>query len=399
VGLLTLGASDTLARFLKTLYLETHQADILACNVCSFKYCREACPVYDIVRSEGVAPSGFNHYALGILKGMIDYTSSAAEQIYKCTTCGACRMDGCVTPGFGDPIDTPRIIEAMRAEIIERGVAPKVVQELSRQILEKGNPYGASAEVRGSWISASLMAKERGDVLYFMGCTAGYLYPAPAQAALRLLEAAEVPVVLLGNREPCCGLVLFSIGERRKAAELARQNVQTLQAMGVQEVVLSDAGCYRALKKIYPEELGVAVPFRVHHITESLERLVSEGRLAFKKGLEQTVTYHDPCNLGIQSGVYEAPRNLLGHIPGLKRVEMKKTRDKTRSVGVGGGFEFIFPEMARELALRRVEAAKAVGAEALVSACPTVEAHLAAVISGQSGLLIKDVTELLMDAL
>ena len=381
------------------MYLEIHTADILSCNICSFKYCRGACPVYDIVRSEGIAPSGFNHYALGILKGMIHYTPSAAEQIYKCTTCGACRTDGCVVPGFGDPIDTPRIIEAMRAEIVEQGMAPQSVRALAQQILETGNPYGEPPEARGARLSASFVSEKQADILYFMGCAAGYRHPAPAQAALRLLEKARVSVMLLGNREPCCGLTLFSVGERKKAAELACRNVETLQATGVQEVIFSDAGCYRAFKKVYPEELEVSVPFKVYHITEYLERLVLEDRLTFKKKLEKKVTYHDPCNLGIQSGVYEAPRNLLGKIPGLKYIEMKKTRDKTRSVGVGGGFEFIFPEMAKELALKRIEEAKATEAEILVSACPAVEAHLTVTASGQTGLLIQDITELLVEAL
>jgi heterodisulfide reductase subunit D len=330
---------------------------------------------------------------------MIHYTPSAAEQIYKCTTCGACRTDGCVVPGFGDPIDTPRIIEAMRAEIVEQGMAPQSVRALAQQILETGNPYGEPPEARGARLSASFVSEKQADILYFMGCAAGYRHPAPAQAALRLLEKARVSVMLLGNREPCCGLTLFSVGERKKAAELACRNVETLQATGVQEVIFSDAGCYRAFKKVYPEELEVSVPFKVYHITEYLERLVLEDRLTFKKKLEKKVTYHDPCNLGIQSGVYEAPRNLLGKIPGLKYIEMKKTRDKTRSVGVGGGFEFIFPEMAKELALKRIEEAKATEAEILVSACPAVEAHLTVTASGQTGLLIQDITELLVEAL
>ncbi len=384
---------------LNHVYLEIHTADILSCNICSFKYCRGACPVYDIVRSEGIAPSGFNHYALGILKGMIHYTPSAAEQIYKCTTCGACRTDGCVAPGFGDPIDTPRIVEAMRAEIVEQGMAPQHVRALAQRILETGNPYGEPPEARGAWLSTSLPSEKQVDILYFMGCAAGYKYPAPAQAALRLLETAGVSVTILGNREPCCGLTLFSIGERKKAAELARRNVEALQVTGVHEVIFSDAGCYRAFKKVYPEELKVSVPFKVYHITEYLERLVLEDRLTFKKKVEKKVTYHDPCNLSIQSGVYNAPRNLLGKIPGLKYIEMKKTRDKTRSVGVGGGFEFIFPEMAKELALKRIEEAKATEAEILVSACPAVEAHLIATTLRPTGLLIQDITELLVEAL
>jgi heterodisulfide reductase subunit D len=330
---------------------------------------------------------------------MVDYTPSAAEQIYKCTTCGACRIDGCVTPGYGDPIDTPRIVEALRAEIVERGIAPKGVQDLSRRILERGNPYGRPPEARGSWIPASLLAQKATDILYFVGCTAGYTHPAPVQAALRVLEAAGVSVNLLGHREPCCGLLLFSVGDRKNATEIARRNVETLQTVGVREVIISDAGCYRAFKKVYPEDLGVSVPFQVYHITEYLERLISEDRVAFKKGLEKKITYHDPCNLGIQAGVYEAPRNLLAQVPGLKLVEMKKARDKTRSVGVGGGFEFVFPEMARQLALKRIEEAKAIGADTLVSACPTVEAHLSTMVSEGAGFSVKDITEILVEAI
>jgi len=380
------------------MYLEAHTADILSCSVCSFKYCKAACPVYDLVRSEGVSPSGFNHYALGILKGLVDYTASAAEPIYKCTTCGACRVDGCVTPGFGNPIDTPRIVEALRAEVVARNLSPSGVRELADRVRRTGNLYGEPAEARVSWAPANLIGRRNADVLLFVGCTAGYRHPGPAQEALRLFEAAGVRATLLGQKERCCGLVLFSTGERNLARELALQNVNMVQSFGVKEVIFSDAGCFRAFKKVYSGELQVPVPFPVWHVTEFLERLVQEGRLTFHKEVQRKVTYHDPCNLGIQAGVYDAPRNLLKRIPGLTFVEMKRARDKTRSVGVGGGFEFLFPELAKVLAVKRLEEARMTGAEVLVSACPSVEAHLQASVM-DDGLLIRDLTELLVEAL
>ena len=43
--------------------------------------------------------------------------------------------------------------------------------------------------------------------------------------------------------------------------------------------------------------------------------------------VEEVVTYHDPCDLGRKSEVYDAPRELMALIPGLELREMSACRE------------------------------------------------------------------------
>jgi Fe-S oxidoreductase len=70
------------------------------------------------------------------------------------------------------------------------------------------------------------------------------------------------------------------------------------------------------------------IDFEVLHATEFLADLLEAGRLPLRDDLrEQMVTYHDPCDLGRKSDVFEAPRRILAQIPGLTLVEMPENRE------------------------------------------------------------------------
>ncbi|MEM2546612.1 MAG: heterodisulfide reductase-related iron-sulfur binding cluster, partial [Candidatus Bathyarchaeia archaeon] len=92
--------------------------------------------------------------------------------------------------------------------------------------------------------------------------------------------------------------------------------------------------------------------------------------------LNMKVTYHDPCHLGRHSGVYDAPRNVLKSIPGLELIEMQSTRNLAMCCGAGGGLKAAFNNLAIQIGVERVKAAKAVGAETLTSACPFCKHNL-----------------------
>jgi Fe-S oxidoreductase len=68
-----------------------------------------------------------------------------------------------------------------------------------------------------------------------------------------------------------------------------------------------------------------------------LADLLAKGKLVPEKVLNEELTFHDPCYLGRNHGEYDAPRDILNSIPGLKTKEMERSKDKALCCGMGGG--------------------------------------------------------------
>lgn len=69
-------------------------------------------------------------------------------------------------------------------------------------------------------------------------------------------------------------------------------------------------------------------------------------------------------------GIYDSPRNIITRIPGVKFVEMYRIREYGWCCGAGGGVIEAYPDFATWTGGERLKEARAVGAEAIVSACP-----------------------------
>ena len=182
--------------------------------------------------------------------------------------------------------------------------------------------------------------------------------------------------------------------------------VDLLDETKAQTVVTVSGSCLGALRSKYPE-YARAPKAQVLHATEFLAGLIKDGRLRLPKPVRRKVTYHDPCYLGRQSeppltwkgeckvthgcmtytdppkeinrgvnGVYEPPRQILRAIKGLDFVEMYRIREYSYCCGGGGGVPLAYPGLALSAAIDRLEEAKDVGAECLVTACHHCRANL-----------------------
>ena len=186
---------------------------------------------------------------------------------------------------------------------------------------------------------------------------------------MKVLRVAGIEVAI-SKDEWCCGSIGLRIGENGE--NVIRHNVTLLEEMGAKTVFTACAGCYRTLKKDYPEILGNELPFEVKHITEILIDLLNNNKIPFKphEGGELKITYHDPCHLGRHMNLYEIPREVILKIPGVKLIEMKRNRNHAWCCGAGGGVKSQYPDMAKDISMDRIKEAIESWAEILTTSCP-----------------------------
>jgi len=142
------------------------------------------------------------------------------------------------------------------------------------------------------------------------------------------------------------------------------------------------------------------VNFEVVHISQYLTELVDEGRLELSGTYEKKVTYHDPCYLGRHNGIYNEPRDILDKISGLELIEMVDFRKGSLCCGGGGGRIWMDTPRGERFSDLRLEQAKEVGADVLVTACPYCitnfeESRLN--LAYEDILEIKDITEIIQE--
>ena len=109
---------------------------------------------------------------------------------------------------------------------------------------------------------------------------------------------------------------------------------------------------------------------------EYIDQLVGAGKIKFKDGTPMKVAYHDPCDLGRHLNIFEPPRELIKKIPGVTLLEFKNNRLLAKCCGGGGGMKAFNTELSGEIAYQRMLEALEVGADTVVSACPSCKANL-----------------------
>ena len=292
------------------------------------------------------------------------------DEIWSCTTCGACEQE---CPLGIEYID--KIVD-LRRGMVDDGNVPQSLQKPLRALEKRGNPWGKVEKKRSAWVKAiaedcPVKLVEKGaeaDTLYFVDSISSYddRMQAIAQATARTLGAAGVDFGILGKDEKDTGHDVRRFGEEILFQDLREQNTEAILESGARQIVTADPHAYNCLKKDYN-----GLP-PVRHVSELLLEKVKKGALPLMavNGDGKIYTYHDPCYLGRHNSLYEAPRKLLDAIPGLERVEMLKSRDRSFCCGGGGLMLFYEPEEEQRMGVLRVQMAAAAGANVIVTACP-----------------------------
>jgi len=376
------------------------EEEALHCVRCGL--CLSVCPAYRNSLNETDSPRARVALVRAVREGILDAPDDAyASAFFRCLLCGACSF---VCPS-GVAVD--RILELTRGELAGRGLLPPVLSELDARIAQYRNISAEENEGRLIWAAnlpqpPSGLGKEEAEVAYFVGCVGSFFprsYKIP-QSLVQIFDRLGVDYALLGGTEWCCGYPLFINGEVERARELIEHNVAAVKAMGAKKVVTTCPSCFHFWKHAYPAALGVEeLGLEVQHATEFLADLLETGQVPLRE-IAETVTYHDPCDLGRKSGVFEAPRRILRAIPGLRLIEMAENRQGSHCCGGGGNLESFAPEVSQSISRRRIRQAAEVGAETLVSACQQCERTLSnAARAERLRMKVKDVVEVVLEAL
>jgi glycolate oxidase iron-sulfur subunit len=204
---------------------------------------------------------------------------------------------------------------------------------------------------------------------FFIGCSTNLIYTDVGKAVLRILVGEGIEVVTPRN-QGCCGVPVFTAGDRQTARELALKNIRAFEAYKLDAVVTACASCGVALKTDYEKILGFRKnPFGVK-VYDINEFLAKHAKMKFDGAEAERVkvTYHDPCHLNRGQGITEAPRKMLQAIPNVDFVEMEES---TRCCGGGGMFTFSHYDIAKEIGRRKASFIAATGADIVATACPS----------------------------
>jgi Fe-S oxidoreductase len=384
-----------------------HMLDFYSCADCG--RCSDNCPADAVGRplsprfiTTKARDYAFQHYPMfgrsANGKALVGSIYSE-DEIWSCTTCGACEEE---CPLLVEYID--KIVD-LRRGMIDDGNVPQSLQKPLKALESRGNPYGKMEKKRADWASAQefpqtchvkTVDRTKGaDTLYFVDSITSYddRMQSIGRATAKILDHVGENFGILGAAEKDSGHEVRRFGEELLFNALRDHNVDAIKASGVKRIVTADPHAFNALKHDYKD-----VP-PVEHISQVIATEVKSGKIKFNpvENGNNVYTYHDPCYLGRHNQVYDDPRDVLDAIPGLKRVEMTRSRDRSFCCGGGGLMLFYEPKEEQRMGVKRVQMAAEAGANVIVTACPFCMVNIedAIKVAGMEGKMTAiDLTEL-----
>ena len=293
------------------------------------------------------------------------------DEIWSCTTCGACEEE---CPLLIEYID--KIVDVRRG-MVDEGMVPQSLQKPLQSLEKRGNPFGKMEKKRADWAKELpdgfpmvILGKRKPDVdtLFFVDSITSYdeSVQGIARATAKLLHALEIRFGILGPAEKDSGHEVRRFGEEMLFWELRDSNIDAILNADIEQIVTADPHAYNAFKNDYTE-----IP-PVKHISQVLAERIASGKLTFKpiENRDTVYTYHDPCYLGRHNNMYDVPRQVIDAIPGIRRVEMQRCRDRSFCCGGGGLMLYYEPIEEKRMGQVRVEMANSAGADTIITACP-----------------------------
>ena len=226
----------------------------------------------------------------------------------------------------------------------------------------------------------------RADVLYFAGCMT-HLTPGIGKALQSIFDRANINYQMMDEGGGiCCGRPLMLLGQEKSAALMIEKNTDIILQSNAELLVTSCPICY----KIFNEEYSLPIP--VLHHTQYIEHLIDRGAVTVNHtGL--SVVYHDPCDLGRNSGIYHPPRQLLRQVANL--IDTRYEREDGLCCGASTGNAVLTNDQRRKIARDALKKLTEEKPDILVTACPLCKKTFAGAGSQQ----VEDISQVVAKAM
>jgi len=327
------------------------------------------------------------------------------EEVFACTTCKACDE---ICPVDIEILD--RILDMRRYLTLMESEFPTELGKAFVAMENQSNPWGLSQQARADWTSEldfevpvfGQNGKDSAEYLWFVGCAGSFddRNTATSVALARLLEKAGIDYAILGQRELCNGDSARRAGNEFVFQQLALQNIETFEELGVKKVITQCAHCFNTIANEYPQFGG---NYEVVHHSQLLAELLAQGRLSEPtkpNGERKKIAYHDACYLGRHNDVYLAPRQVVGG-SGNDVVEMPRHGTRSLCCGAGGARFWMEEHTGKKVNNERAEEALATEADEIAVACPFCFVMLDDGVKelGRDDVPVRDIAMILADGI
>ncbi|WP_243669089.1 (Fe-S)-binding protein [Vulcanisaeta sp. JCM 16161] len=323
------------------------------------------------------------------------------DELWACTTCGACT--------YSCPVGVRHIdiIMDLRRKLVELGKLDQKKSNLLLNLSQYNNSMGMPNYGRHDWLKElgvkTVQENPSFEYLLWVGCMGSFDNRA-REIITSLIEILKVAglldkIAILGDEETCCGDPARRLGEEGRFQELALNNIELFKKYGVKNIITICPHGYNVFKNDYPKIDPWMGNVKVIHHSEFLEQLINDGKI--NVGRNNTVfTIHDPCYLARYNNITKPQRVIVNKIGNLK--EAKKHGAQTFCCGAGGAnYWYDVPEKKR-ISHIRLEQLMETNAQTIVTLCPFCNAMLtdAARVKGvEDRVRILDISEIVKASL
>jgi Fe-S oxidoreductase/nitrate reductase gamma subunit len=397
--------------------------DTFACMECG--RCQDVCPAFSSEKALSPKMIIFN-LKKHLLKQGKKYISNKKEEInplmestfsqdeiWTCTTCGAC-MHVC-------PVEIehiPKIIGLRQSQVLMESKFPGELNSFFRNIETNSNPWGIGFSDRAGWkegLDIKLISDHpEANYLFWVGCAGSFDEEGKkiARAMATILNIAGIDFAILGVEEKCCGDSAKRLGNEYLFQLQAAENIELFKKYSVKKIITMCPHGYNTFKNEYPGLLDVLLEIKpetkkafkqieVTHYTQLLAELIQKDRLPIKQKMTKDFTYHDSCYLGRHNNIISQPRKILSKVFSSKLIELKNNCEHSFCCGAGGGLMWTEESSGLRINHLRTDEVIDSNAELAITSCPFCQTMLQDGLKDKDreDIKVKDIVQLIAESL